>query len=100
MPFKARLATPILWIAPPRTTMRTASEALSVQIGIATDRGMRAENEDFAACLPPAPGRPGFTAAVADGVGGSKGGRVAAETVMRLFLDAQDALNPLRGVKA
>jgi serine/threonine protein phosphatase PrpC len=80
--------------------MRTASEAFNVQIGIASDRGMRAENEDFAACLPPAPGRLGFIAAVADGVGGAKGGRVAAETVVRLFLDAQDALNPLRGGKA
>src|SRR3954447_270622 len=30
--------------------MRTASKALNVQIGIATDPCMRAENEDFTAC--------------------------------------------------
>jgi serine/threonine protein phosphatase PrpC len=56
--------------------------------------------EDYAACLPPGIGRPGLLAAVADGVGGAKGGRVAAETAVRLFLDAQDELNPLLGVKA
>jgi serine/threonine protein phosphatase PrpC len=57
-------------------------------------------NRDFAAWRPPEKGRPGLLAAVADGVGGAKGGRVAAETAVRLFLDAQDELNPLRGVKA
>lgn len=75
-------------------------ETLRVRAGIATDPGMRARNEDFAACLPPVPGRPRLVAAVADGVGGAKGGRVAAETAVRLFLDAQDELNPLRGFKA
>jgi serine/threonine protein phosphatase PrpC len=80
--------------------MRTGSETLSVQVGVATDPGTRPRNEDFAACLPPGSGRPGLVAAVADGVGGAKGGRVAAETTVRLFLDALDELNPLRGVKA
>jgi serine/threonine protein phosphatase PrpC len=80
--------------------MRTGPEALRVQVGIATDQGTRERNEDFAACLPPGHGRPGLLAAVADGVGGAKGGRVAAETAVRLFLDAQDELNPLNGVKA
>ena len=75
-------------------------ETLRVQVGIATDPGARERNEDFAACLAPEPGRSGLVAAVADGVGGAKGGRVAAETAVRLFLDAQDELNPLRGVKA
>jgi serine/threonine protein phosphatase PrpC len=76
------------------------SGVLRVQVGIATDRGGRDRNEDFAACLLPGIGRPGLLAAVADGVGGAKGGRVAAETAVRLFLDAQDQLNPLLGVKA
>lgn len=86
--------------------MRTETEArkkpdpLGVQAGIATDPGGRARNEDFAACLLPGRGRPALLAAVADGVGGAKGGRVAAETAVRLFLDSQDELNPLRGVKA
>jgi serine/threonine protein phosphatase PrpC len=80
--------------------MRTGSETLSVQVGVTTDPGIRLRNEDFAACLPPGSGRPGLVAAVADGVGGAKGGRVAAETTVRLFLDALDELNRLRGVKA
>jgi serine/threonine protein phosphatase PrpC len=80
--------------------MRTGSETLSVQVGATTDPGIRLRNEDFAACLPPGSGRPGLVAAVADGVGGAKGGRVAAETTVRLFLDALDELNRLRGVKA
>jgi serine/threonine protein phosphatase PrpC len=78
----------------------TRTEALRVQVGIATDQGARDRNEDFAASLLPGAGRPGLLAAVADGVGGAKGGRVAAETAVRLFLDAQNELNPLRGVKA
>ena len=85
---------------PPWTRMRTATEALTVSAGIATDRGMRERNEDFAACLLPGPGRMEFAAAVADGVGGAKGGRVAAEAAVRLFLDSREALNPLRGIKA
>jgi serine/threonine protein phosphatase PrpC len=71
-----------------------------VQAGIATSQGERDRNEDFAAWLPPGPGRPGLSAALADGVGGARGGRVAAETAVRLFLDALDQLSPLRGVKA
>ena len=75
-------------------------ETLRVQVGIATDPGTRARNEDFAACLAPEPSRPSVVAVVADGVGGAKGGRVAAESSVRLFLDAMEELNPLRGVKA
>jgi serine/threonine protein phosphatase PrpC len=76
--------------------MRTGSEALRVQVGIATGQGARERNEDFSACLLPGPSLLG---AIADGVGGAKGGRVAAETAVRLFLDAQDELSPLRGIK-
>jgi serine/threonine protein phosphatase PrpC len=75
-------------------------ESLRVQVGIATDPGTRDQNEDFAACLPPDATRTVLVAALADGVGGAKGGRVAAETAVRLFLSAQDQLNPLKGVKA
>jgi serine/threonine protein phosphatase PrpC len=80
--------------------MAKGSDALCVQIGIATEKGARDRNEDFAACLLPGNGRASLLAAVADGVGGAKGGRVAAETAVRLFLDAQDELSPLLGVKA
>jgi serine/threonine protein phosphatase PrpC len=74
-------------------------ETLRVQVGTATDPGSRDRNEDFAACLLPAPNRSSLVAALADGVGGAKGGRVAAETAVRLFLDAQDQLSPLKGIK-
>jgi serine/threonine protein phosphatase PrpC len=73
---------------------------LRVQAGIATEPGARDRNEDFAACLCPDPAHPRLIAAIADGVGGAIGGRVAAETAVRSFLDAQDELSPLRGVKA
>ena len=80
--------------------MPPRSEALQIQAGLATEQGPRERNEDFAAWLPPDGLRPHLIAAVADGVGGAKGGRVAAETAVRAFLDAQDQLNPMRGVKA
>jgi serine/threonine protein phosphatase PrpC len=80
--------------------MAIGLQSLRVQFGITTDQGNRVRNEDFAACLPPDARRPTLVAAVADGVGGAKGGRVAAETAVRLFLDAQQELNPLKGVKA
>jgi serine/threonine protein phosphatase PrpC len=73
---------------------------LGVQVGLSTDRGARERNEDFVACLLPGDGRPALIAAVADGVGGAKGGRVAAESAVRLFFEAQDGLSPLRGIKA
>ncbi|HEX4890577.1 MAG TPA: protein kinase [Alphaproteobacteria bacterium] len=63
---------------------------LEIQIGVASARGKRARNEDFAAALSPPRGgwvRPVFIAAVADGVGGAKGGREAAELSVRSFFD-------------
>jgi serine/threonine protein phosphatase PrpC len=95
-----RVMYPVRDIPGIRLTMATGSEALRVQAGIATEQGMRDRNEDFAACLLPGMGQTRLLAAVADGVGGAKGGRVAAETAVRMFLDAQDELSSLRGVKA
>ena len=75
---------------------------LIVEVGVQTDIGRRQANEDFGACLGASgnalPGR-GVAAALADGVGGAKGGRVAAETAVRGFLDAYVGLDPMRGVK-
>ena len=65
--------------------------ALDVRIGLASERGRREANEDFAAgCMADPNGRPqrGAVAALSDGVGGHKGGRDAAETAVRGFLDA------------
>jgi serine/threonine protein phosphatase PrpC len=59
-------------------------------IGFASETGPRRQNEDFAGAILgwklPKP-RHDTVAALADGIGGAKGGRVAAETAVRGFLD-------------
>jgi len=59
-------------------------------VGFASETGPRKRNEDFAAAVIgaelPEPRRE-VVAAIADGIGGAKGGRVAAETAVRGFLD-------------
>src|ERR1700683_4287382 len=58
--------------------------------GFASETGPRERNEDFAGAVfgPELPQPRGdIVAAIADGVGGAKGGRVAAETAVRGFLD-------------
>jgi serine/threonine protein phosphatase PrpC len=58
--------------------------------GFASDAGPRKDNEDFAGAVfgweLPRPRRD-VVAAIADGIGGANGGRVAAETAVRGFLD-------------
>ncbi|MBV9552006.1 MAG: bifunctional protein-serine/threonine kinase/phosphatase [Alphaproteobacteria bacterium] len=59
-------------------------------VGFASKTGPRKANEDFAGALfgaeLPEP-RQEVIAAIADGIGGAKGGRIAAETAVRGFLD-------------
>jgi serine/threonine protein phosphatase PrpC len=59
-------------------------------VGFASETGRRERNEDFAGVVfgleLPEPRRD-IVAAIADGIGGAKGGRVAAETAVRGFLD-------------
>jgi serine/threonine protein phosphatase PrpC len=59
-------------------------------VGFFSDQGPRKRNEDFAGAVfgweLPDPRRD-VVAAIADGIGGAKGGRVAAETAVRGFLD-------------
>jgi serine/threonine protein phosphatase PrpC len=59
-------------------------------VGFFSDTGPRKRNEDFAGVVfgaeLPEPRRD-VIAAIADGIGGAKGGRVAAETAVRGFLD-------------
>src|SRR5258708_24707226 len=59
-------------------------------VGFASETGPRQRNEDFAGAVfgweLPHP-RHDVVAAIADGMGGAKGGRVAAETAVRGFLD-------------
>jgi serine/threonine protein phosphatase PrpC len=63
---------------------------VKASVGFASDTGPRKNNEDFAGAVfgweLPQP-RGDVIAAVADGIGGAKGGRVAAETAVRGFLD-------------
>ncbi len=58
--------------------------------GFASDKGPRERNEDFGGAVfgsEVSPPRRDVIAAVADGIGGAKSGRVAAETAVRGFLD-------------
>src|SRR5499427_10457501 len=70
--------------------MATVETGVRASIGFASKTGPRKANEDFAGavvgCELPRP-RQEVIAAIADGIGGAKGGRIAAETAVRGFLD-------------
>ena len=69
---------------------QSAANGLHVGFGHASRQGGRAENQDFAACYVGQPRNQltiGLLAALADGMGGAKGGRVAAEIAVRGFID-------------
>jgi serine/threonine protein phosphatase PrpC len=67
-----------------------AEIGVQASVGFASKTGPRKHNEDFAGALIgaelPEPRRE-VVAAIADGIGGAKGGRIAAETAVRGFLD-------------
>jgi serine/threonine protein phosphatase PrpC len=68
----------------------TVESGVRASVGFASKTGPRPANEDFAGALIgaelPQP-RQEVVAALADGIGGAKGGRIAAETAVRGFLD-------------
>ena len=67
--------------------MGEEADGVRVSVGFASEKGPRRENEDFAgAVFGPERQRRDVVAAIADGIGGAKGGRVAAETAVRGFL--------------
>ena len=70
--------------------MATVEVGVQARVGFASKTGPRSQNEDFAAALYgaelPEP-RQEVIAAIADGIGSAKGGRTAAETAVRGFLD-------------
>ena len=81
-----------------------AAVELGVQasVGFASKTGPRRDNQDFAGALMgwelPEP-RQEVVAAIADGIGGAKGGRIAAETAVRGFLDGFCDLPPTMEVQ-
>jgi len=70
--------------------MAKGVSGVRASVGFASETGPRERNEDFAGAVfgweLPQP-RHDVVAAIADGIGGAKGGRVAAETAVRGFLD-------------
>jgi serine/threonine protein phosphatase PrpC len=70
--------------------MATAEVGIQASVGFSSKTGPRRDNQDFAGAVIgaelPEP-RQEVVAAIADGIGGAKGGRTAAETAVRGFLD-------------
>jgi serine/threonine protein phosphatase PrpC len=68
-----------------------AHGTLQAGVGCATHRGGREENQDYVACHVGSGGNGlaiDLVAALADGMGGARGGRVAAEMAVRGFIEA------------
>lgn len=79
----------------------TTEARLEIAAGFATERGPRADNQDFGGVHigPAAEQRVnGMIAVVADGVSGGKGGRIASELAVRNFIDGYLDQNPMAGV--
>ena len=82
--------------------MNQRPSGLKVSVGFASETGPRKRNEDFAGAVfgPELPEpRHDVIAAIADGMGGAKGGRVAAEIAVRGFLDGFCDLPETMGVQ-
>lgn len=82
--------------------MTVSNDHLEVRIGFATLAGRRESNQDYVGVCLGDRSRPdlkGVVAAVADGVGGSKGGREAAETAVRGFIEGYYGLPETLGVE-
>jgi serine/threonine protein phosphatase PrpC len=60
---------------------------LGVQTGLCSEQNQRESNEDYAAVIACNRPFPLLVAAIADGIGGAQGGRVAAELAVRGFID-------------
>jgi serine/threonine protein phosphatase PrpC len=78
-----------------------SGERLDVGVGLASEAGRRPGNEDYVAADRPAGsrGQHDFAAAIADGVGGGPGGRLASETAVRAFLDGYFGLPATLGAE-
>jgi serine/threonine protein phosphatase PrpC len=73
----------------------TANGQLALSAAFASRQGRREDNQDYAGIAQPSQQElacRGVVAAVADGMGGAKGGRVAAELCMHSFMEAYYSL--------
>ncbi len=87
---------------PPPEPPPSAQGRLEVRLGLVSECGQRPRNEDYAACWLGDRRRRslhGVIAVIADGVGGAKGGRVAAETAVRGFMDGMLGQSEAVGVR-
>jgi serine/threonine protein kinase/serine/threonine protein phosphatase PrpC len=71
----------------PETIPPSQTSYVVARSGFCSERGSRATNEDYVGVADKRDSRFGIVAAIADGVGGAKGGRVAAELTVRGFID-------------
>jgi serine/threonine protein phosphatase PrpC len=79
----------------------TTKRTLELAIGFATTAGQRSDNQDFGGVDLGSPGErelQGVIAVVADGVGGARSGRIAAELAVGSFIEGYRAQNPLAGI--
>ncbi len=79
-----------------------SNEQPQTRIGFVSSTGKRADNQDYVgACLEDSrhSSLKGMVVAVADGVGGNKGGRQAAETTVRGFIEGYFGLPETLGVE-
>ncbi|WP_426041117.1 PP2C family protein-serine/threonine phosphatase [Brevundimonas sp. TWP2-3-4b1] len=80
-----------------------ADGRLEIAAGFATALGPRKDNQDFGAVhlgTPSEQALHGMLAIVADGVSGSRAGRVASELAGRTFIDGYLDQSPLKGIAA
>ncbi|PZN75720.1 MAG: protein phosphatase [Candidatus Methylumidiphilus alinenensis] len=75
---------------------------LNIQAGFSSLQGRREDNQDFVSFTQPDSldlGLHGIVAIVADGMGGMKGGRVAAEIAVRMFIEGFYSTSETLGVE-
>ena len=76
-------------------------EQLEIQSGFVSEQGKRESNQDFLAFFPGTPverALQGSVAVIADGMGGTLGGRHAAEVTVRGFIEAYYGMSATLGV--
>jgi serine/threonine protein phosphatase PrpC len=80
---------------------RPSPRRLDLKVGLCTETGGRERNEEYAAFCwaPESVAGAGSRPAIADGVGGANGGRVAAEFAVRCFIDGYYGQSELLGVR-